>query len=300
MPYRRELLFNQQKLPDHPVATLSFTNETGLVLERGPVTVVEDGEYRGEALVPFTTRGSEVSLAFAVELGITVKRTVQSRVETVGLRLEKALLWTRQAYTSETTYELTSDLATDDVVTVEHPLYTEAELVDTPEPDATTPNWRRWRVPCPAHQTSIFVVAERREDWRQQALLDVSYDALREYLERRWLDEATLQRIRALLEQRRQIGLGEVEQRELETDRDAIYRREEELRKNLTALATTGEEAALRQRVLEQLRAAEDRLTAIDASLAAIKEENKRRQAALEVGLTDFRAVTPSGQSPQP
>ena len=31
-----------------------------------------------------------------------------------------------------------------------------------------------------------------------------------------------------------------------------------------------------------------------------IKEENKRRQAALEAGLTGLRAVTPSDQSPQP
>jgi hypothetical protein len=39
--YERELLYNREKLPDHPVAALRFKNTTGLTLERGPVTLVE-------------------------------------------------------------------------------------------------------------------------------------------------------------------------------------------------------------------------------------------------------------------
>src|SRR5690606_13929963 len=41
--YQRELLYNAAKFPKHPVASLRFDNDTGLTLERGPVTVVEDG-----------------------------------------------------------------------------------------------------------------------------------------------------------------------------------------------------------------------------------------------------------------
>ena len=40
--YERELLYNRAKLPDHPVVALRFDNSTGLTLERGPVTVVEN------------------------------------------------------------------------------------------------------------------------------------------------------------------------------------------------------------------------------------------------------------------
>ena len=71
LSYTRELLFSETKLPGHPVAALRFTNTSGLVLEHGPVTIVEDGTYRGEAILEFTREGQEVYLAFAVELGIT-------------------------------------------------------------------------------------------------------------------------------------------------------------------------------------------------------------------------------------
>jgi hypothetical protein len=289
LPYRRELLFNQQKLPAHPVAALRFTNASGLVLERGPVTVVEDGAYRGEALVPFTKAGSEVYLAFAVELGIAVQVTLASRVETAGLRIDRALLWTRRAVVSETTYALTNDLDVAALVTVEHPIQQRAELVDTRPPDAQTPDWYRWEVPCAPRETTTFVVAQRTLEWQQQQVLDVSYDVLRQFLERRWLDEPTLERIRGLLVERQAIARGEEEARELEGERERLYAREEQLRKNLAALSATGEEAALRRRVFEQLTASEARLGGIDERIEAIRVENGRRQERIEGALAQLQ-----------
>jgi hypothetical protein len=285
LPYRRELLFNQQKVPQHPVAALRFTNDTGLVLERGPVTVLEDGDYRGEAIVPFSRQGSEVYLAFAVELGVTVRQTRETRMEQAGLRIEKALLWMKQARIVETTYLIASDLDAAEMVTVEHPIMTGFELLDTRPPDEETPEWYRWAVPCPPRDATSFVVRQRRFDWQQQALLDLSYDALREYLTRRWLDRPTLERIRSLLQERQTIARNKEEAGELQAERDRIYQREEQLRQNLTALSQTGQEAALRQQVFRQLEASETRLNAIDARIAALVDENRQRQAALEAAL---------------
>jgi hypothetical protein len=285
LPYRRELLFNQQKVPRHPVAALRFTNDTGLVLERGPVTVLEDGDYRGEAIVPFSRQGSEVYLAFAVELGVTVRQTQETRMEQAGLRIEKALLWTKQAWIMETTYVLASDLDTAEVVTVEHPIMTGYDLLDTRPPDEQTPEWYRWAVPCPPRVATSFVVRQRRFDWQRQALLDLSYDALREFLARRWLDRPTLERIRSLLQERQAIARNKEEAGELQAERDRIYQREEQLRQNLTALSQTGQEATLRQQVFLQLEASENRLNAIEARTAALDDENRQRQAALEAAL---------------
>jgi len=53
---KKDLIYNGAKMPVHPVATLRFDNSSGLTLERGPVTVLENGEYVGEAVLPFTVR----------------------------------------------------------------------------------------------------------------------------------------------------------------------------------------------------------------------------------------------------
>ena len=65
---QRELLYNSRKNPNHPAASVRFKNSE-VTLERGPATILENGEYAGEAIVPFTTGGTEVILAFALELG---------------------------------------------------------------------------------------------------------------------------------------------------------------------------------------------------------------------------------------
>jgi hypothetical protein len=282
MPYRRELLFNQQKMPEHPVAALRFNNESGLVLERGPVTILEDGEYHGEALVPFTKTGGEVYLAFSVELGIKVTQTSDTRVETAGIRINGAIIVLKQATITTTTYRIENNLGTPQLITVEHPIWNGYDLVDTPAPDAQTSDFYRWVVPCSPRKATTFKIAQRYYNWERQQLLDQSYDTLRQFLKNRWLDQPTLDRIRSLMEERARIAKNNQEVGDLERERQQIYDRQEQLRKNMTTLSTTGDEAVLRKKVFDQLQATEDRLAAIDARIAALKDENKQRETTID------------------
>ncbi|HSJ52906.1 MAG TPA: hypothetical protein VLC52_04095, partial [Anaerolineae bacterium] len=81
LAYRKDLLYNGLKLPAHPVATLRLTNESGLTLERGPVTVLDRGEYVGEAVLPFSVAGGEIVVPYAVELSVRVREEMGSSRE---------------------------------------------------------------------------------------------------------------------------------------------------------------------------------------------------------------------------
>ncbi len=294
LPYRRELLFNERKLSGHPVAAIRFDNRSGLVLERGPVTVHEDGAYRGEAMVPFAKDGDDVYLAFAVELGVRVTTTSDRAVETVGLSIADAYLNLRQATLLRLTYRVENTTATAREVTLEHPITAQAELnaAVTREPDARTAEFYRWTVACPARATVTFVVEERLYNWQAYRLLDYSYDALREYLSREWLDAATMAQLGRLFEERAAIARNERELADLLTERDEVYKREEQLRRNMAALGASGDEGALRARIVAQLQASEDRLDAIDARGAALKEENVWRQHIIDDELAALRVAS--------
>jgi hypothetical protein len=289
LPYRRELLFNERKLPRHPVAALRFRNETGLVLERGPVTVLEDGAYHGEAIVPFTKEGDEVYLASAVELGIKVNVTRDSRQETAGIRIEGSLLHLKQATINRTVFRVDNSLGRAEDVLIEHPITYGMELVDTPTPRSQTAEWYRWMVACDARTATTFTLEERRFDWQSTYLLDVAYRRLEEFLARRWLDSSTLQRIARLLDEREAIRRAETEANRLEEERGRIYAREEQLRQNMSALGAGGEEGTLRQQVVRELQASEERLGAIQSRQAVIADEVVRRQAAIETELAALR-----------
>jgi hypothetical protein len=294
LPYRRELLFNERKLPDHPVTALRFTNSTGLVLERGPVTVIEDGNYRGEAMVPFTKEGGEVYLASAVELGVKVTVNRAAEQETAGIRIAGAMLEMKQATITRTTYRLENSLQSAHMVTIEHPLLVGTDLVRTPAPDARTAEYYRWTIPCRPRQATSFSVAERRFDWQVFELLDLAYARLQEFVRRSWLDAETLAQIDKLLAARSAIARNEKEIGRLEGERETIYRREEQLRQNMSALGSGGEEGELRKQVVAQLQTSEQRIGAIEARIETLRAENREHQATLDSELASISVADTS------
>jgi hypothetical protein len=289
IPYRRELLFNERKLPAHPVAALRFGNTTGLVLERGPVTVLEDGEYRGEALVPFSKEGAEVYLAFAVELGITVRVTRETITEVAGLAIANAMLEIKQAVLTRTIYRLESTLQAAQIVTIEHPADPLSTLVDTPDPAARAGDWYRWAHTCPPRAATAFTVTQRRFTHRSEKLLDQSYAALQSYLRDRWLDAAVYDQIRALLEERSAIAGNERETVKLDAERSKLYGREEQLRKNMAALGGEGDEGMLRRQAVENLGRCEERIAVIEVRMAELEADSARRQATIDAELARLK-----------
>jgi len=150
MPYRKDLLYNGNKLPAHPVATLRFQNESGLTLERGPVTVMEGpagrGEYVGEAVLPFTVAGGEVVVSYAVELAVKVREEMGSSREVQGLHIRNTYLLIEEWDVRWREYRLTNSTGQAMTVLVEHPRTAQYDLFDTPPPAERTGEQYRFEV----------------------------------------------------------------------------------------------------------------------------------------------------------
>lgn len=286
--YTRELLYNGAKLPSHPVVALRFANTTGLTLERGPVTIVEDGEYRGEAVIPFTKSGSEVYLAYAVELGVRVVERSARHTEMAGLVIREGYLLINEYQVQTTTYMLENDTDQDHVITIEAPVTSQYELFDTPPPDAETATERRWRVEVGARGEAIFTRRERRLTSRHEQISDLDYRRLERYLRDRWLDQATFDALSTLLDNLAFIEQAKQEQDKLKAERGEVYEREAQLRENLHALKPTGQEGHLRARVLQQLTASEDRLDAIDTRVDELTRQIEQAEARIKEILTEL------------
>jgi hypothetical protein len=157
--------------------------------------------------------------------------------------------------------------------------------VDTRAPDERNAEFARWQVTCPARGTARLSISERTRWWRQEQVLDQSYAQLQAYMRDRWLDRDSLARIKSLLDERQGIANNEKETTRLQAERNDIYARQEQVRKNMGALGAGGEEGALRQKLFKQLGAGEDRLAAIDARIAALRADSEARQGRIDAGL---------------
>jgi hypothetical protein len=283
LDYARELLYNGRKLPTHPVVAARFANAGGLTLERGPVTVVEDGDYRGEAIVPFTKAGGEVYLAFAVELGVKVTENAATSSAMASLHVQNAYLRIEEWYTERTTYTLANSTGQALTITIEKPKQPDYQPIDTLKPDAETADHRRWRVTCAPRAQTEFVVQERTLRSRWDQVLNQSYDQLRWYLDNKWLDKEMHGRLKALLDERAQIAANNEETARLQAERNEIYARQEQIRKNMQVMAKDNtEEVDLRKRLRVQLEQSEDRLAAIDKRLAELKADSAAREQRVQ------------------
>ncbi|MBI1282471.1 MAG: hypothetical protein GC179_30370 [Anaerolineaceae bacterium] len=262
--YERELLYNRAKLPDHPVVALRFSNTTGLTLERGPVTVVENWDYKGEAVIPFTKDGNSVYVPFAVELGVRITENQKRDTETTGLNIKDAMMVFEQYETSRTTYFIENTTTKPVTIMIEAPKNLFWLLHDTPEPDIETATERRWKVSLPARAKTEFVTQLRQRTYRRENVQNLDYRSLQEFVAKGWLDDAIRGVLGNMLDEANAIQQANARVHALEVETGKLHKQQEQLRANLSTLQSTGEEAALRNRMLGQLESSQDRLEAIE------------------------------------
>lgn len=265
--YERELLYNAAKFPNHPVAALRYHNATGLTLERGPVTVVEDGDYKGEAVIPFTKSDNQVYVPYAVELGITVREDHKSDKTNYGIQIEDDFYYVQHYITRSTIYTLENGTDKAQVVTIEAPINADAALFDTRQPDVETLNEQRWHVAVPAKSTLEFVRTERQTTHTRHQIRNMSYRGLERYLENAWLDQTVYNRLKAILDTITEKAAAQQQLDQIRAERNEIYDQQAQLRANMSALQPTGQEAPLRNRLLKQLENTQDRLEAIEREI---------------------------------
>ena len=280
--YRKELLYNGSKMPTHPVATLRLQNETGLTLERGPVTVLDSGEYVGEGLVPLTNPGGEVVVSYAVELGAKVREESGSRREVHGLSIEGAYLRIEEWDVRWREYELNNSTLRSLTILVEHPRTSGYELFDTPQPEESTDEHVRIQMQVPARRKGTLRVQERRLVRRREELRKQSVRGLQRYLRQGLMTPEVHEQVAELLSLWERIADYEQRIEVLASERKTLYEAQRQIQGNMGALSTTGKEGALRSRYVQELADSEDRLKELardEAELKAKVEKLKKEIA---------------------
>lgn len=288
LSYRKELLYNGSKLPAHPVATLFLKNDTGLTLERGPVTVIDRGAYVGEAVLPLTATGGEVVVPYAVELGIKVREESGAARHIRGLNVKQAYVHFEEWDTRWRDYQLRNSTEHAMTVLVEHPRTAHYDLFETAQPKEHTDEHLRFDVEVPAHAEARLRVKERRLLSRREALQKQSYEGLQRYLQQGLLDRDVYGKVAELMGLWEKIADDEKRLQETDQGRQKVYKAQQQIQGNMGALSATGREGALRTRYVEQLEATEDQLRSFDqeetdlrAAIERSKEEVKERIKAL-------------------
>ncbi len=281
--YQDICVYNGDKMPNHPLRVWRLQNTTGKALEQGPVTLVKDGQYMGEALMQFTGVGDELHLPYALEFGIVISEDSEQGLQGVldikfDRKKRRAIL--RRYEVTEYIYLLTSHVERETVVFIERRNPNQGEFYQMPEPALAEAGHTRWPVTVPANTNSKFTiqirtVLRREEDianWETDFVKDVHKDGL--------LEPEIYERFEKYWAEKQQEAKLTEQAKAVQTEYHQLISRQQQLRENLKTLGNSERETGIRNRILDDLELSENRRRELETETTTLDEKVKQSQTA--------------------
>lgn len=251
----------------HPFRVVRFTNDTGGLLERGPIAVFEDGAFLGQGMVDPLPAGATATVPFALERSLGVE-TARSETEQ-GARLaqiEGGRLEIERDWVTHTKYTVKNGADADAKVMVKHNRLWNTRLADPPKgtEDNTGTGTALVPVEVPKRSTKVLDVDERRVLRRHVDWLDPLADqAVKAYLGDARADQAVAGPLRAAWEARAKLRQTLDERDKLTLERTQLDAQIAQLNNSLKAIEKNNLAAQLRRDLTDRLAKASARVDEI-------------------------------------
>jgi hypothetical protein len=198
----KEHVYNAQKMPRNPLVTMRVKNDTGMVLERGPVTVVDEGTYVGEAILPYTVPLGENHIAYSVDMGVNVTEDYWTENEFKSVWIKDSYLYREEYETKTTEYSIENKNKNEVDLVLEHPKNSAYELIKTQKPTEETENFYRWKSKIKSKKQTKFKVLEGRTVSYSEYLRDMSLSTAEWYLDSKYINKLTFGKIKEIIDLR--------------------------------------------------------------------------------------------------
>ncbi len=279
----RVSIYNLSVLPKNPLQGVSVKNTTGKHLLEGPLTVLDDHTYAGDARIDSLPPGQERLLSYAVDLQMQVNAT-NTRQDTAiqtGKIVKGVLHLTRKhIFTQEYVVENKADK--DKTVIIEHLFRAGWKLVDSPKPVETTETLYRFKDVVASGKTARLGVKEESVQGETLALLPADLGQLEIYSLTGEVPAAVRGALikamdlkGAMLDTQRQI-------QERQKESAGITQEQERIRANMK---TVTQNSHYYTRLLTKLNDQETRIEKLQGEIDRLKGTYERQQRELETYL---------------
>jgi len=270
----------------NPLNALLLKNDTGLVLEGGPVTLLNGADYAGESMLEVFNKGEQRLLPYAVELRCKVTHHLDSESrDPYLLRIHKGRISLHAWHVQIRTYYFDNSVGEMLDVILEHPRMLAFDLVDTPEPFEELEDIYRFRFNVEAGQKLKFTVSQREEQSEARDLSTLDSYWVEEWNRKGYLSPEITGALRLSIARTHEIRQLESDVSERGSQIQQIAADQKRLRENLQALGESSGEKGLRDRYVKALGESEDRVDAqrkaVDEMRAKIEELTALRDSDL-------------------
>ncbi len=282
---RKVSIYNASALAKHPLNGLWVTNDTGLSLLAGPVTVFDGGTYAGDAQIDNLSPNDKRLLSYAIDLKVTVDSSASSTSKITSVRIVRGVLYVSRKHTYVRTYLIKNKADKKRPVLIEHPYRSNLRLISPAKPTEKTAKLYRFEVEVPAGETGKLKVTEERTDSQTIAILPASVGSLKWYSTSTEIPEAVRKAIAEAIRRKQALEAVTREIRELQQKIARLEADQKRIRANMGALAkgSTGY-----QRFEKKLLDAETEIEKLQGRIEKLQAKAKDLRNSLEEHLNNL------------
>lgn len=272
-----------------PQLALWLENSSGLTLDGGSFSVLEEETFAGEGVFEPIRKGEKRLVSYAVDLAVNASSKVESASHRVTrVRVSQGVMTHVSEVRESKTYTFRNEDSAPRTVIVEHPVRSGYQLKSETRPSETTAGWMRFRLPVAPKQTASLAVEEARPVEATYTLSTLRSEQVALFLKEKSINKAVEDRLRPILAQKAVVSDLESQISSREDQTQKIFDDQQRLRENMKALKGSAEEKGLLQRYTRELDAQETRLAAMQKESQQLEERKDRAQEQLDKMIEDL------------
>jgi hypothetical protein len=276
-------VWNEQAGLLKPQRALWLTNSSGLTLDGGSFSILEEDTFAGEGIFDPIRPNEKRLVSYATDLALNASSKQNGEQQRVTrVRISRGVMTHESEVREKKTYTFRNEDTSARSVIVEHPVRSGYTLRSAVQPAETTAAWMRFRLEVGAKQTAQLVIEEARPTEATYGLTNINSALIATFVQQRSIDQSVEQALRKVLAQKAVIEDLEEQKTARDQEMQKIFDDQQRLRENLKALKGSPEEKALVQRYTQQLNTQETRLEDLRKEMEQIEAKSSAAQADLD------------------
>jgi len=229
------LVFSPEKMKPtdkHPAIAAKITNNTGMKLPAGAITVYDGGTYAGDSLIAFFPEEEKRIISFGEDMTVTGSLVIESGHEYCAVQIKSGIMKIDTKHIKTTKYRFHNASQETKKLIVENQIYTGATLTEPVEYMEKTHDSYRFELVLPAGET-LFDVVETESISHRTSILNKSEGEFERHISSSHLPEAVREQLKQAMELR-QVIYAETEKAEkYRALIDQLCQEQDRIRKNL-------------------------------------------------------------------
>lgn len=278
---RKLLIFDESHGSQHPLNAVEITNDSGITLDGGAVTVLDAGAYAGEALFETIKNDDKRLISYAVDLGMRITTAYETSSKLLSsFTLRRGVLTTRYARKEVRTFTIHNVDQKAKTVIIERPVRPGYKPIGN-EPTEKTANSYRYEVAVPAGETVKFPVTEENKYAQSLSITNQTYDQLITYVRNKELNAEGREKLGQIADVKREIANTDREIEMLEQQVRELFEDQNRLRQNISSLRSVSGQQEQVQKYALRLSEQEGELTTMRDQQSQLRRQRSDLQTQL-------------------